>query len=1739
MHSKRLANWCHGALSVDLEISLKTDRITSMAAVRRDTREAFTWSSGSLSEGLRTLDRFAEGVSFLLGHNLLSHDRPYLAAHNPRLALLRLPALDTLMLSPLAFPRHPYHHLVKHYKDGGLRRGILNNPELDARITLKLFDDECEAFGKTDSCLLLVWHGLTAISDPAFGSLFSQLRAEPRPATEMTAQTCLTLLLEYGACVTAARRAVGKANNQIRRKERKTVTAAHQAVSKANQHSWELMYALAWLSVAGGNSVMPPWVRHEFPGAAELVRNLRDTPCRKANCDWCRARHDPLKELKRWTGFDQFRSEPAYQDQPMQQVIVEASMRRDHVLGILPTGTGKSLCYQVPALSRYHKTGALTVVISPLVALMADQVHGMQKKGMEQCAAINSLLTMPERSDVLDRVRLGEIAILITSPEQLRSPSLRKTLEQREIGAWVLDEAHCLAKWGHDFRPDYRYVSRFIAARSRRAPPILCLTATAKPGVINEILKCFQALKLTMKVYNGGSERNNLEFEVVPSSPQHKYTDLLRLLEHDLFANKNAIIYCSTRRGTEELAEFLVEKRNDPDYADYYHSDIGPERKKQVQARFIEGNLQIIVATNAFGMGIDKPDIRLVVHVDMPGSLENYLQEAGRAGRDQKQARCVLLFTPEDIENQFRLSARSRLGRVEINAALKAIRRLNKKKHNGEAIEATAGEILLAEDSGEFQRDSATDDTRVRTAVAWLENAQLLRREENRVSVFPSSLRISSIEQAKEKIAKQIENPGYRKQLLELVDTILHADADEGISTDELMGATCLDSDGVRKAMYDLEALGICHNDTELTAYVHKGVQLSSEKRLAQAVTLERALLRFMRENAPDMMPDDQYPMLLRGVSQQFKDAGLPQALPERLRLILRSLAADGRDFEGRSGSIALTSIDRESVMITLKREWDKLEQIAERRRAAAACLLQHWLTTLPNQRGVDLLAQTTMGNLYAAIKDDLALQTKDPRKLSERALLWLHELEIIRLNKGLLIFRSAMTIRLDRQNSRRQFQTVDFEPLKIHYDEAAAAIHIMCEYARLGLEDMRQALHLAADYFRLPRQRFLDDWLPDRKKTISLQTSPESWRAIVEPLNTTQKSIVADKRERTNMLVLAGPGSGKTRVIVHRIAYLARVRRENPHSIAALTYNRHAAVEIRRRLLALIDKDAYGVTVMTCHALSMRLCGASFAARLASNDTDFSQVLQDATKLLNGDLGDGALPEEADQLRERLLAGFHWILVDEYQDMDEDQYNLISALAGRTLSDDSKLNLLAVGDDDQNIYSFKGASVKYIRRFSEDYQAKPVELIENYRSTANIIQASNQIISRAANRMKSKPIQVDRNRQKLLPGGVWAQLDPVAKGRVQLLECKNDPIHQALIVMDELMRLQPLNRSWNWSNVAVIAREWKYLEPVRACCEIRDIPVRSAAEENCSIWRLRETQALVAQLRNHKESLVAPKAVRQWIGQQMKNSLRVDDRHELKKWLTTGGGSWWRLLKQALSEYMVEYGDKQLPPDKLVEWLAEWTREARQQQRGILLLTAHRAKGLEFDHVCVLDGSWEKQGKNEDPDATRRLYYVAMTRARYNLVLLQMGTSHPIINNTDKLPRQPMAPEQIDPALYRRYKLLSPADINLGYAGRFAAGDRIHNDIAKLQTGDLLTLQQENGGWFLVNRTGQRVGKLARAFNPEQYGNCVEGHVNAILVRHRDDGSENEEYTQYIKVDRWETPLPELVFEKFNQSAP
>ena len=1011
-------------VSVDLEVNPKLAQIFAFAAVRYGDPSSIQGGNEHLG---RALDRLEAGLSesnHCIGHNILRHDLPHLAAMRPNLTRFVQAPIDTLWLSPLAFPQSPYHHLVKHHVDGRLNAGHLNDPEKDAHLVFRLLEDQLRAFGAMQNDApdaLAAYHFLTTRSNRSsgFDAVFRAARHSPAPPV-VEAERAIRRMLEDRAC------------NQ------RTEELLEQISSP--RKGWPTAYALAWISVAGGNSVMPPWVRAQFREASDIVTHLRDADCRKPDCAWCREMNDPREALRRWFGFDAFRPQPVdEQGRPLQERIVEEAMHGQSLLGILPTGTGKSVCYQIPALAKFEKVGALTVVISPLVALMSDQVQGMARAGISSAVTINGMLSLPERQNVLDQVRMGDASILLISPEQLRSVSVRSVLAQRDVGLWVLDEAHCVSKWGHDFRPDYRYIGRFIKEFSGdRAPaPVLCLTATAKPEVVRDIREHFHArLGTELVLLDGGAVRTNLTFEVRPTMRSTKLGDILDVIEAKLPADgaSGAVIYCSSRRQTELVAEFLQKQGL---AADFFHAGLAPDQKKEVQERFRVGELRIIAATNAFGMGIDKPDIRLVVHGDVPGSLENYLQEAGRAGRDREHANCVLLFAQADVERQFTLSARSRLARHEIGAILKARRRLDDKTTKHGNVVATSGEIVRAEQDHEFERDKLTDDTRVKTAVSWLEEATLLAREENHVRIFPASLSVRTLKDAQDILEKASVTGARRKQLLNIVRHLMSAAPDEGISTDELVGVSGLTNGALPRAMHDLEVLGLARNDMALTAFVHVGVEGQSTERFRQAASLEVATIDVMREAEPDAEGAGAFPLHLSQLCQKLRGDGFEKARPDIIEKVLRGLAQDGRDQDGGKGNLTVRKQSRDILYVTLQRSWDTLARTAAIRRDGADNLLRHLIGKVPKgKRGKDLQVETTMGELVAALTSDafLRMEVKDHTKLLTRAILWMHEQEVLVLGKGLTVFRPAMTIHL--RPGTGSFTQQHFMPLEDHYSE-------------------------------------------------------------------------------------------------------------------------------------------------------------------------------------------------------------------------------------------------------------------------------------------------------------------------------------------------------------------------------------------------------------------------------------------------------------------------------------------------------------------------------------------------------------------------------------------------------------------------------------------------------------------------------------------------------------------------------
>lgn len=325
---------------------------------------------------------------------------------------------------------------------------------------------------------------------------------------------------------------------------------------------------------------------------------------------------------------------------PRQREIIEDAMRGRDVLAVMPTGAGKSLCFQLPAVAR----GGLTLVISPLISLMADQVAHLRKLKIP-ALLLNSSQTLDEQREVWSKLRSGFRGLLYVAPERFGAPSFQSLIPRLDISLLVVDEAHCISAWGHDFRPEYLQISTL--RKALKEPVTMALTATATPQVQQDIVRFLGLVNPAIHVT--GFDRPNLTYTCrLFEKAKEKEPALWRFLSTH---SGSGIVYCSTRKAVEDLTYSLKDKLRDRDVL-AYHAGFDQGTRKRNQERFMRSDDALVIATNAFGMGINKPDLRFVVHYNLPGSIEAYYQEAGRAGRDGRPAHCVLFYAGADVRTQ-------------------------------------------------------------------------------------------------------------------------------------------------------------------------------------------------------------------------------------------------------------------------------------------------------------------------------------------------------------------------------------------------------------------------------------------------------------------------------------------------------------------------------------------------------------------------------------------------------------------------------------------------------------------------------------------------------------------------------------------------------------------------------------------------------------------------------------------------------------------------------------------------------------------------------------------------------------------------------------------------------------------------------------------------------------------------------------------------------------------------------
>lgn len=1342
---------------VDVEVGIRDKKIHDIGAVRWD---GAVYHSANRQE----LMIFLKDADFVCGHNIINHDAKYLFDESTGGRLL----VDTLYLSPLLFPERPYHHLLK---DDKLVSEQINNPVNDCEKARDLLMDEVAQWNRLSASTQAIFSTLLQDSDEFRGFL---------------------------AFVNARGGRKGSLASLIRSEYKGRICEHADVESAITQHPCELAYALALINTTDHRSITPPWVLHNYPDVEYLIRLLRHNRCREG-CAYCMHDLDVHVNLKRFFGFDKFRT---YEGEPLQENAVRAAVDHKSLLAIFPTGGGKSLTFQLPALMEGRAVHGLTVVISPLQSLMKDQVDSLADRGITDAVTINGLLDPITRSEAIQRVMNGDASLLYIAPEMLRSKTIEKILLGRHIARIVIDEAHCFSCWGHDFRVDYLYIGKFIRQylqnkKCREPIPVSCFTATAKQKVVQDICDYFrQTLDLDLKIFASKAMRTNLRYSVIHAdTDEDKYMKLRSLIAGSACP---VIVYVSRTKRTWQLAEKLT---RDGFKALPFNGRMDAEDKIANQESFMSDRVRIIVATSAFGMGVDKKDVGMVIHYDISDSLENYIQEAGRAGRDpQLDARCFVLYGDADLDKHFILLNQTKLSISEIQQVWKVVKDLTKERMN---VCCSALEIARAagwDDSGSDM------EARVRTALAALEQAGYLERGNNVPHVYATGITVKNLDEARSRITRSLlfENEEVEKAVRIIKSMISQKyigkaqNADAESRVDYLADILGLSKNEVVSSVLRMRQEGILADSKDISAFLNDaGESENRTKRLLERfLKLERYILTHIA--------DDVLRISYKQLNDNAQKDGVDTATEKDIRTLLYFLTIKGytRKKEDAAHNIEITcQLDMESTLRRFER------------RMEVCHFTIGWLYKLVSPPAEDGLRNNGIRFSVVELLNDLKakgntlLDTMEDIQLEdvEEALLYLSKIGAMKLEGGFLVLYNAMHI-CRIKDSRLRYKQDDYRLLSEFYRQKIQQVHIVGEYANLMVRDYSAALQYVQDYFQMDYRRFMAKYFKgERVREIERNVTPGKYQHIFGTLSEKQMEIISDKDSHC-IVVAAGPGSGKTRVLVHKLASLLLLEDVKHEQLLMLTFSRAAAIEFKQRLLALIGNAAHFVEIKTFHSYCFDLLG-----RIGNLDDTRDIVARAAEMIENREV-------EPNRIAKTVL------VIDEAQDISDDEYALIRAL----MRANEDMRVIAVGDDDQNIFEFRGSDSRYMNLLVKDAGARFIEMTENYRSSRHVVNFANAFVSSIRDRLKKSPLIPINHKEGFVSihhhvsHTLYQPLvDDLLAHRSEGSSCVLTQTNEEAVILVGLLRKHGLNskllqsmdgfRFWNMAEVRMFLKEINY----------------------------------------------------------------------------------------------------------------------------------------------------------------------------------------------------------------------------------------------------------------------------------------------------------------------------------------
>lgn len=1576
-------------LTFDLEIDRKSNRLKQLGWTFLNVEYRGT--------DIKALNKVWQEASVVIGHNLINFDWPHLQRLGHGLSWPPRPLLDTLFLSVLLFPKKPYHRLVKDYH---LTGDEANNPLADVRLTQEVLSD-----------LLQAWHDLPAPWQQIYQSLLHD-----KPGFE----GFFALLHE------AHKSPVTDLPRLVQQQLQGLICSKAERSKYIQQQPIELAYALAIIGTKDRHSVLPPWLLFQFPHVVKVLDELRQVANWTCSCTYCAKMH-PTKALQRYFGYPSFRRFPEDGAVPLQEQVVRAALAGQSILAIFPTGGGKSLTFQLPTLIKAEATHALTVVISPLQSLMKDQVDNLLQRGITDAVTINGLLSPLERTEALNRVREGGANILYISPESLRSLTIFKLLKGRQIDRFVIDEAHCFSSWGQDFRVDYLYIGRFLRklaeAKNRTIPiPVSCFTATAKPQVIEDIRQYFLTQNdLKLHVYQTHATRTNLSYHVLQAdTDEEKFQHLLQLLEA---ADGPAIIYVSRTKRAEKLAEQLQRSGLK---AAAYHGQLESEQKVQVQNAFVQDNtVDVIVATSAFGMGVDKDNVKLVVHYHISDSLENYLQESGRAGRDQHlQAKCYVLFSRDDLDAHFNLLNQTKLSQKEINQLWIGIKNFRKKEFKKSALE-------IARKAG-WDTEMRDLETRVKTALVALEECKFILREENHARVFAQSLVEKSVEAGNPILKKQYQDSQALKKAKAVFKALVSgAHRQEELRIDAIADRLGISRQEVSELIENFRKIGLLsQEDQDLSCYFFSGSgKKNSLNQFKEKRELEKQLFQhiFPSEHLSSKK------ITLRSVNEALLELGLSSS-----ELVIQNLL----NYWQISQFIKKERIDRNNELYELTRirphEFIQ-EDIRQREFAGGICLdlfnkvYQPGATPSPEDNNTKLLEFSMIG---LQKKIEPILNFTPSKNFYHRLLLYLHHIRAIELKDGLLIYYNPMKIIRIQENNYKQFTQSDYGHLNQFYKSKTEQIHIVGAYAQKKLDMQQDAMQFVSDYFSLDYQEFLKKYFSkEKRKTLHRSITEERFNKLFGSLSTEQLSIVNDQ-DHDRILVGAGPGSGKTHLLVHKVASILLTEDTKPDQLLMLTFSRPAAEEFKSRLIKLVGPMAYDVTISTYHSYAFRLMG-----RLGNLDRA-NFILQGA----NTALQKKTIPLDRIQSKKVLV-------VDEYQDISADEYAFLQTII--KIAED--IRVLVVGDDDQNIYEFRGADVNYMRQFAALQGAKQHFLTINYRAASNLLAFTNRFLE--------STFTSDR-----LKKGITLEAHRKENGQIEIHSYQHPNLLYPLI--EQVVSFQ------RPGSTAILTNTNEEAYQVYSALKEKGLPatllVRQDSFRLANLLEVRTFTELLRQNQQDKTGLLDANwdKVKAFWQAKFKDSANADLANRI---ISTFEGKnpkkFWAIWQEYVQEARIE-DFHQVETEK------------------ILVSTMHKAKGKEFDAVFLLLENYLLSSEER-----KRLLYVAMTRAKDFLSI----HSNSLRFSTDRIPNIRLVENKaVHPAPSTLILETSMSDIWLSYYGE----PWIKNAVEQLHSGQTLYAKSERPGRFYTQQN-EEVAVLSKEFSEKLKGYLGQYKVQEVQVGH------------------------------------